>query len=71
MRARARLPKIAGDAWLRHFKDGAPDAIAISDAHLAIGRPVDGRLAPVTNAVLPPTFMGLSYEWPTEPVLLI
>jgi hypothetical protein len=29
---------------LRHFKDGTPDAIAIPDAHLAIGQPVDGEI---------------------------
>jgi hypothetical protein len=29
---------------LRHFKDGTPDAIAIPDAHLAIGQPLDGEI---------------------------
>jgi hypothetical protein len=27
-----------------NFKDGTPDAIAIPDAHLAIGQPVDGEI---------------------------
>ena len=29
---------------LRHFNDGAPDAITIPDAHLAIGQPLDGEM---------------------------
>jgi hypothetical protein len=37
---------IAGDARLRHFKDGTPDAIPIPDAHLAIGQPVDREILP-------------------------
>src|SRR5689334_1074364 len=37
---------IAGDARLRHFKDGTPDAIAIPDADLAIGEPIDGEILP-------------------------
>jgi hypothetical protein len=29
---------------LRHFKNSTPDAIAMPDAHLAIGQPVDGEI---------------------------
>src|SRR5271154_2497540 len=32
---------VAGHAWLRHFKFSATDAVAIADAHLAIGKSFD------------------------------
>src|SRR5712671_1991142 len=34
------------DARLRHFKQGAPDPIAIADAHLLVGQPFDGEILP-------------------------
>jgi hypothetical protein len=34
------------DARLRHFKHGAPDPIAIADAHLVVGQPFDGEILP-------------------------
>jgi hypothetical protein len=37
---------IAGNARLRHLKHGGPDPIAITDAHLVVGQPVDGRILP-------------------------
>jgi hypothetical protein len=37
---------IAGDARLRHFENGTPDAIAIPDAHLGIGQPVYVKFSP-------------------------
>src|SRR5258708_5011396 len=56
----ADADSIAGDARLRHFKDGTPDAIAIPDAHLAIGQPVDGEILPeLPIAEIASTKLGL------------
>jgi hypothetical protein len=35
---------IAGDAWLRHFKQGAADPVAIPDADLVIGKTIDCQI---------------------------
>ena len=37
---------IASDARLRHFEHGAANPIAIADAHLVVGQPVDGEILP-------------------------
>ena len=42
----ADVSPIAGDARLRHFKEGPPDAKATPDAYFAIGQPVDGEILP-------------------------
>src|SRR5216683_6763614 len=44
--AHADADPIAGNARLRHFKHGGPDPIAITDAHLFVGQPVDGKILP-------------------------
>jgi hypothetical protein len=58
---RSRLADdIAGDARLRHFKDGTPDAKAIPDTHLAIGQPIDGEILPeLPIAEIASTGLGL------------
>ena len=51
---------IAGDARLRHFKDGTPDAITIPDANLAVGQSVDGEILPeLPIAEIASTKLGL------------
>ena len=35
---------VAGDARLRHFEQRTPDPVAIADAHLVVGQPVDGEI---------------------------
>src|SRR6516164_3341577 len=51
---------IAGDPRLRHLKDGTSDAIAIPDANLAIGQPVDGEILPeLAIAEIASTELGL------------
>ena len=35
---------IASDARLRHFEHRAPDPVAIADAHLVVGQPIDGEI---------------------------
>jgi hypothetical protein len=37
---------VAGDARLRHFKQSTPDPVMIADAHLVVGKPVDGEVLP-------------------------
>src|SRR5664279_2416374 len=35
---------VAGHPWLRHFKFSTTDAISIADAHLRIGKTLDGEV---------------------------
>jgi len=37
---------VAGDARLRHFEDGLPDPIPVTDAHFVVGEAVDGKVLP-------------------------
>ena len=35
---------VAGHAWLRYLKFSTTDAVAIADADLVIGKPLDGEV---------------------------